>query len=157
MVRKAYHVCLTDEEQRELKAMLRSGHRVARVLTRARILLLANDKRPDDQIADALQIARTTVERIRRRYCQEGLHEVLRERPRAGGQNKKLDGRQEAWLFATACAPPPEGRSVWTMQLLADRMVELGMVEAVSDETVRRALKKMRSSPGNRSNGVSRN
>jgi transposase len=93
------------------------------------------------------------VERIRQRFVEDGLEAALSERPRPGGQ-RKLAGTQEAFLIALACSTPPEGRTCWTMQLLADRLVELQVVEAISDETVRRTLKKTSSSRGRRRPGV---
>ena len=94
-----------------------------------------------DAIAAALHIGRATVVRICRRCVEEGLEVALRDRPRPGAQ-RKLDGKQEAFLIALACSTPPEGRKGWTMQLLADKLVELCVVDGVSDETVRRTLKK---------------
>jgi transposase len=155
MVAKAYHVRLTDAEHMQLRDMVRMGKHGARELTRARILLHADAGRTDDVIAEAVQVHRTTVERLRQRFATQRLG-ALKDPRRGGGQNKKLDGRQEAWLVATACSPPPEGRETWTLQLLADRMVELKLLDAISDETVRRTLKKMRSSPGKKSSGASR-
>ena len=93
------------------------------------------------------------MERIRKRFVEDGLEAALSEQPRPGGQ-RKLDGQQEAFLIALACSTPPEGRACWTMQLLADRLVELQVVEAISDETVRRTLKKTSSSRGRRKPGV---
>jgi transposase len=123
-------------------------------LTRARILLLSDGGKTDAQIAEALGIGRSTVERTRQKYAQEGLEVALSEKPRPGAK-PKLDERQRAYLVALACSEPPQGREHWTMQLLADRLVELGMVEEISDETVRRTLKKTRSSRGRRNTGVS--
>ncbi|RKY62069.1 MAG: hypothetical protein DRP95_02040 [Candidatus Latescibacterota bacterium] len=91
---------------------------------------------------------------IRKRFAEEGLEAALNERPHPGAK-PKLDGKQEAFLVALACSDPPEGREHWTMQLLADRLVELGVVESISDETVRRVLKKTTSSPGRKDSGVS--
>lgn len=155
MPAKEYHVRLSDEDRGYLRSLLQGGKHASRWLTRARILLLAHEGRNDADIAGALQIGASTVERTRKRYCQVGL-EALRELPRAGGHNKKFDGRQEAWLVATVCSPPPEGERVWTLRLLAERMIELGLVESVCGETVRRALKKMNLSPGSTSSGASR-
>ncbi len=111
------------------------------MLTRARILLLSAEGKSDDFIADALKVVPQTVRNIRKRFAQEGLEAALSERPRPGVQ-RKLDGKQEAFLIALACSDPPPGREHWTMQLLADKLVELGVVESISDETVRRVLKK---------------
>ena len=97
----------------------------------------------DRLIADLLQGTPETVRNIRKRFATEGLEAALQERPRPGAQ-PKLDGKQEALLVALACSAPPEGREHWTMHLLADRLVELEAVESISDETVRRVLKKTR-------------
>ena len=115
----------------------------ARRLTRARILLLADEGGPDQGIAAALHVHPATVERTRRRFVEGGVERALSDRPRPGGR-PKLDGQGEAHLVALACRTPPEGRARWTMRLLADRLVELELVDAISDETVRRALKKTR-------------
>ena len=127
--------------------MAKTGKVSARKLTRAHILLQANAGVSDKAIAAALHIGIATVERIRKRFVEEGLDAALSERPRPGGQ-RKLEGKQEAFLIALACSTPPEGRQCWTMQLLADRLVAVQVVEAISDETVRRTLKKTRSNRG---------
>jgi transposase len=102
-----------------------------------------------------LHIGHATVERTRQRFVEEGLAAALVEKPRPGGE-RKLDGKQEAFLVALVCSAPPVGRAKWSMQLLADRLVTLGMVETLSDETVRRRLKETNCSPGGRSVGASR-
>lgn len=140
-MRKIYHVTLTDDERAELHALIKKGHRSARTLTRAHILLHADEGRSDQVIADALHVGRATVERVRTRFVEGNLARALTEAPRPGAK-RKLDGKQEAFLIATACSTPPEGRVRWTMQLLADRMVTLEQVDTLSDETVRRVLKK---------------
>jgi transposase len=123
------------------------------MLTRARALLLSNRRLSDAEVATALELSTRTVQRLRRRACTEGVAAALVDRPRPGGA-PKLDGPQEAMLVALACSDPPTGRSHWTMQLLAERLVELQVVESISDETVRRTLKKTSSSPGRNSSGV---
>jgi transposase len=140
---KRYIVDLTADERAALLALLTKGVAPVRRLTRARILLLADEGGTDQEIAAALHVHPATVERTRRRFVEGGPEAALSERPRPGGR-PKLDGRQEAHLVALACSAPPEGRKRWTMQLLADRLVALELVEAISDETVRRALKKTR-------------
>jgi transposase len=142
-MRKQYLVQLSDQERAELHALLRRGQAPARKLTRARILLLADDGHIDRVIAETLHCGHSTVERIRRRYAQEELKAALEERFRPGGR-PKLDAEQEVILVALACSAPPAGREHWTMQLLADQLVELEVVESISDETVRRCLKKTR-------------
>jgi transposase len=140
---KRYIVDLTADERAELRALLNAGVAPARRLTRARILLLADEGGTDQGIAAALHVHAATVERTRRRFVEGGVERALRDRPRPGGR-PKLDGKQEAHLVALACSRAPEGRAQWTMQLLADRLVALGVVDAISDETVRRTLKKTR-------------
>jgi len=144
---KKYVVTLTDAQRAELRALIRKGTASARMLTRARVLLLSDQGSTDEQIAATLHVGTTTVERLRRRFVEEGLDATLQERPRPGG-TPKLDGKQEALLVALACSEPPQDRATWTMQLLADKLVAIGAVETISDETVRRVLKKTTSSPG---------
>lgn len=150
---KKYLVTLTDDERAQLVALTKRGKVSARRLTRAHLLLQADAGLADEAIAQALHIGTATVERIRKRFVEEGLEAALSERPRPGGR-RKLDGRQEAFLIALACSTPPEGRACWTMQLLADKLVAVQVVEAISDETVRRTLKKTSSSRGRRRPGV---
>lgn len=152
---KKYIVELTPEEREQLRNLVRRGKQRARRINRARILMLADDGRTDEQIWTALQVGKCTVERTRQRFVEEGLEAALSERPRPG-KARKLDGKQEAYLVALACSEPPQGRDKWTMQLLADRLVELGVVDSIVDETVRRTLKKTTSSRGKRSSGASR-
>jgi transposase len=144
---KKYIVTLKDDERSQLQALTKKGRVSARKLTRAHVLLQADAGATDNAIAAALSIGTATVERLRKRFVEEGLEAALTERPRPGGQ-RKLEGKQEAFLIALACSTPPEERPCWTMQLLADKLVELQVVEAISDETVRRTLKKTRSNPG---------
>jgi transposase len=150
---KKYFVTLTDEECAQLLALTKRGKVSARRLTRAHLLLQADAGVSDEAIAQALHIGTATVERVRKRFVEEGLEAALTERPRPGGQ-RKLDRKQEAFLIALACSTAPEGGTCWTMQLLADKLVELQVVEAISDETVRRTLKKTSSSHGRRRRGV---
>ena len=146
-MKKLYHVDLSDEERARLLSLTQKGKVGARQVRRAHILLLASEGRTDMQIVAALHVGLATVERTRRRFVEEGLTAAMAEKPRPGAQ-RKLDARQEAFLVALACSDPPEGRTTWTMQLLAERLVALGVVEALSDETVRRRLKESRSSRG---------
>ena len=149
---KVHVVELTDDERTQLRALTRRGTASARRITRARILLLAADGQPDRAIAAAVGCCVATVENVRRHFTANRLAAVD-ERPRPGAA-AKLDGAATATLVGLACSTPPTGRATWTMQLLADRLVELGTVEAISDETVRRTLKKTRSSPGRSSSGA---
>jgi transposase len=151
---KKYKVTLTAEERQQLSALVASGKAAAKKLTHARILLKA-DAAPggsawtDDRIAEALDVSTDTVGRVRQRFVEQGLEAALvRKKQDRPSRERKLDGRAEARLIALACSAPPDGRKEWTMQLLADRLVELEVVESVCDETVRRTLKKMRSSHG---------
>jgi len=151
---KKYLVQLTDEERQSLHHLTTAGKASASKQTHARILLKADQAEggpawPDERIAQALDAGLATIGRVRQRFVEQGLEAALgrkqRERP---GRPRKLDGRAEARLIAIACSSPPEGRKEWTMRLLADRLVELDVVDTVSDETVRRVLKKTNSSRG---------
>jgi putative transposase len=117
------------------------------------MLLHAAEGATDEEIAATLRVGLSTVHRTRQRFGEEGLANALTERRRPGTR-QKLDGKQEAFFVALACSTPPMGRKRWTMQLLADRLVARHLVEAVSDETVRRVLKKTISSRGNAKNGA---
>ena len=138
---KKYRVDLTDEERAELEGMLRRGRSSARRLARARVLLSAAEDRLDADTATAVRCSVTTVERVRQRFVEGGLEHALSERPRPGAQ-RLLDAKAEAHLVALACSTPPDERPKWTMQLLADRLVQAKVVDAISDETVRRTLKR---------------
>jgi len=140
---KKYHVELSDEERASLVGMLKKGKGAARRQTRARILLAVHEHQVDSEIATSLRVGVSTVERTRRKFVEGGVSFALSERSRPGGQSK-LDGKGEATLVALACSDPPAGRQSWTMQLLAERLVALQVVEQISDETVRRHLKKTR-------------
>jgi transposase len=143
---KKYVVRLTEEERSRLETLVRRGRAHTRKLLYARILLKADangpDRWTDERIAEAFEISTATVARERRRYCEDGLEVALMPKKPGRPRRRVLDGRAEAHLLALACSGAPEGRERWSMRLLADRMVELGHVEAVSYETVRRALKK---------------
>ncbi len=123
MPKKKYLVHLSTEERESLRQLVRRGKHSSRKVTRARILLLASDSATDEQIVAALKTGFATVERTRKRFVEEGLG-CLTERPRRG-QAPKLTGKQEAHLVALACSTPPEGRARWTLQLLADKVVEV--------------------------------
>ena len=149
---KKYVVKLKDRERLELQQKLRRGRESARALARARVLLKCDEGCTDEEIVEAVGVSLGTVQRSRKRFCEGGgLDAVLRDRPQPPRPHKrKIDGAAEARLVTLACSTPPDGRESWTMQLLADTMVKLKYVEggAVSDETVRRCLKKTRSSRG---------
>jgi transposase len=145
---KKYIVRLSGEEQKSLKRLVSSGKGPARIFTRARILLKADIGEngpgwPDEKISDALDVTIQTIERVRKQLVEEGLDAVLRRRTYVQKvSRKKLDGDAEAHLIALACTAAPEGYTRWSLRLLADRMVELGYVDSISHEAVRRVLKK---------------
>lgn len=148
MAKKVYEVRLTLEEREQLHRVIRWGKGTAWKLTRARILLKADQGRQgpawtDQQVAEACEVCRTTVRNVRKGFAEGGWEAVLRRKPRCRpGTWPKLDGHKEAQLVALCCSPAPEGRNRWTLQLLADKLVELEVVDSISRETVRRRLKK---------------
>lgn len=163
---KTHRVRLTEDERQTLEALVRKGRAAARKLTRARILLKADEgnERPvrsatgvagvagpgwtDEAIAAALDVSSGTVERLRKRAVLEGALAAIEHRPSRAPSRRKLDGRAEAQLIALSCSAAPDGREGWSLRLLAETMVELEYVDCLSYETVRRTLKKTRSSPG---------
>jgi len=147
---KEHVVRLRGRERVELERMVRGGRESARKLARARVLLKCDEGCSDEETAEAVGVSVRSVERLRRRLCAEGLGPALDGHPQPPRpQKRKIDGEAEARLVTLACSTPPDGREGWTMQLLADSMVRLKYVDgAVSDETVRRVLKKTRSSRG---------
>jgi transposase len=152
IMKKKYPVILSEAEREQLKSLIAAGSAPARKLTHARILLKA-DQSPqgpgwvDEQVADAVEVSQPTVSRVRKQYVQEGLEAALTRRPPNRHYQRKLDGEQEARLLALACSEPPEGQARWSLRLLADKLVELEIVEEeVSYQTVRRTLKKTPSS-----------
>jgi DNA-binding transcriptional ArsR family regulator len=150
-MKKKYPVILSETEREELKQLIAAGTAPARKLTHARILLKA-DQSPeglgwvDEAIAEAVETSQPTVSRVRKRYFEEGLEAALNRRPPNREYRRKLDGEQEARLIALACSEPPQGQARWSLRLLADKLVELEIVEEVSYQTVRRTLKKTPSS-----------
>lgn len=150
---KKYFVELTTDERADLEALTSKGTARARQMKRALILLAADEGEQDAVIATKVRVHLSTVVRIRQRFAVEGLKKALNERPRPGNP-RRLDGRQEAYVIALACSDPPEGREKWTMQLLAKRLVELNVVDSISDDTVWRTLKRGTSNPGNAESGV---
>jgi transposase len=151
---KKYLVTLTGDERESLTALISAGKAPALKLARARILLKADQAEggpawADEQIAEAVEVGLSTVARVRQRLVEQGMEAALARKPQdRPSRSRVLDGRAEARLIALACSATPDGRREWTMQLLADRLVEMKVVGAVSDETVRRCLKKTRSSRG---------
>ena len=153
MVRDKYAVRLAPEQREELQRLIRVGKRPARVTARARILLKRDDGWPAPQVAEALDVALSTVYRVKQRFTEEELAGVLKDRPQAN-RRRKLDDRGEAHLIALACSPPA-GHDHWTLRLLAGKVVELKLASSMSHEGVRRRLKKTLSSPGKRKSGAS--
>lgn len=136
-----YIVTLTEEERRFLEQLISRGKEASRTIKRANILLMADHRRfTDDQIAEALTAGRSTVFRVRKRFVEEGVEAAIHERKRPGGL-RKLGPNEEAILVAAACSKPPTGRSRWTLQLLADRVVALTEVDSLSADTVARRLR----------------
>ena len=153
MPTKQYRIRLTTDEQQELKALVSRGRTVAYKQTHARILLMSDEAREDGGMKDAdisgaLGVGLSMVERVRRRCVEEGIESALNRKKQLRRRQKILDGEREARLIAMACGEPPEGRASWTLKLLADQLVECEIVETISTETVRQALKKTNSSRG---------
>jgi transposase len=150
-MRKTYVVTLSAEERTRLEKLVSTGRTSAKRQTHGRILLKA-DTSPlgagwtDEQICVALEVSLSTVERVRKRFVEQGWDFLESRRGKPRPSRRRLDGEQEARLLALACSPPPQGRAQWTLRLLADQMVVLENVESLSYETVRRTLKKTRSS-----------
>jgi putative transposase len=141
MMRVKKPIRLKEEERGFLRQIISKGIEKARKLTRCRILLLADEGKSDKEIMDALKTSRNTIREVRRRYVDEGLESAINERQRSGAP-EKFSGRQKAKITAIACSDPPEGRSRWTLRLIADKVVELGIVDEISYKTVERILKK---------------
>ena len=154
MVREKYIVRLTPEERNRLERLVRAGRSSARITARARILLKTDEGWTAPRVAQALDVSEATVLRIKRRFTEDGLDEVLKDRLQAH-RYRKLDDRGEAHLIALACSDAPEGHERWNLRLLAERMVELGVVESLSHEAVRLRLKKTSSNPGRSGSGAS--
>ena len=152
-MKKRYRVTLTAAEREDLRKLVRVGKAAAQKLVRARILLLADQAeggsaKSDPEIVDSLGCGRASVERVRKRFVEEGLEAALHPKTSQRVFQRKMDGKTEAHLIALACGAPPEGRSRWTLRLLSEHMVALEHVESLSYETVRRTLKKTNSSLG---------
>src|SRR5215218_1456615 len=152
-MKKKYPVILSDTERDHLKRLIASGTAPARKLTHARILLKADESLEgpawvDDEVAEAVETSQPTLSRVRKQYFEEGLEAALNRRAPNREYHRKLDGHQEARLIALACSEPPKGQARWSLRLLADKLVELEIVEdEVSYQTVRRTLKKTNLSP----------
>jgi len=153
MPKKKYIVSLDNEERQQLEGFINRGKHGARALARARILLKSDVNHPkggwcDQQIAQALDVGTSTIERSRHKFVEQGLEAILTRQRGSRIYKRLLDGQQEAQLIALACGETPEGRSRWTLRLLAERMVALDYVESISYETVRQTLKKTNSNLG---------
>jgi transposase len=153
-----YIVRLTAEERTQLTELISTGRRAASVLTRARMLLKADASEggpdwSDREIAEAVETSLSSSQRVRQAFVEAGLAVALERQRPTGRQYRKLDGAQEARLIALTCSAPPQGRARWTLQLLADRLVELAVVDTIGRECVRTTLKKTISSPGRKSSG----
>ena len=154
MGKKKYTVDLSEDEREELKSFVSHGKRSAQAITRARVLLRADEGLSDPDIAEVLDCSKITAQRARKRYCKHGIAGIHRRDPDREYE-RKLDGEGEAHLIAPACGDPPDGRRRWTLRPLADKLVALEEtdVASVSHETVRQTLKKTNSSPTDPSNG----
>lgn len=148
---KQRHVHLDANERKELEELIGSGTQQARVIGRARTLLLLDrsqgQKRTIAEVMEAAMVSQGTVHNIKRRYFAEGLQGALYDKPRPGAK-PKIDGEVEAHLIALACSDPPEGRERWTLRLLANRLVELELLDSISHVAVSKVLKKTNSSLG---------
>lgn len=153
--KKTHEVNLSVAERQHLENLISRGVEKARKLTRARILLKADDGWIDKNICQALNVGQATVERIRKRYAQTGLDSALNRKPSSRVYERKLDGKAEAHLVALTCSDPPAGFAKWTLRLLSSRVVALEQVEvaSISHETVRQVLKKTKLSLGKKNNG----
>ena len=152
MPAKKYRVFLNDKERKYLRKLVNTGTDKARKLTRARILLLTDESpsgpcNKDKEIMDSLGVCAGTVAVTRERFVEEGIQGALNEKPRSG-RPREFTGREEAKLTLIACSEPPEGRNRWSVRLLADKLVELEIVDSISRESVRKYLKKGISSRG---------
>lgn len=151
---KRHVVRLTDDQRAELEGRF-CGRLTLRERNRVQVLLRSDGGDTDDEIAEALGICVATVASVRKRFAAEGLEAALGERPRSGGP-ATFDGKVEAAVVALACSPTPDGRAEWTAKLIAGRLVELHVVERISERTVGRVLKKAGSSRGRRRRGACR-
>ena len=150
---KKYRITLTEDERTMLTTLIRSGTAPARTLTHARILLKADQAAggpawTDEAIRDALDVGLSTIARVRERFVEQSLEAALHRRSTPRPRPRLLDGSQEARLVALTCSAPPSGQEHWSLRLLADKLVELEVVDTISHETVRQTLKKTNSSRG---------
>lgn len=153
-----YRVQLSEAEVTELSLIISKGAHSTHTFRNAYILLNCDEgaygqKVGNEQLAKMLRVNSRTIERVKKRFCEEGWEAVLQRKPSSRTYNRKVDGDVEAHLVQLCCSEPPKGRARWTLRLLADKMVELKYVDSLSYVTVREVLKKMNSSPGRRKNG----
>jgi transposase len=141
-MKKKWYVQLSNQEISQLEEIVKKGKSSARTIRRAQTLLLVNEGKSDEYISNILRCCSLTVYETRKRYYEEGLKAVLIDKARKG-RPAKIQGKAKARLIAMACEEPPEGRSCWTMQLLAERLITLQLIDSISDDTVGRTLKKM--------------
>lgn len=153
MPKRLYHVKLKKTEKKKLKSYVNQGQKSARSITRARILLLADQQKSDEEISKTLGVSLKTIYRIRKGYRQGDLDSILQERSRSGAPIK-IDARVEATLTLLACSNPPEGRKRWTLRLLADKLVSLQLIDSISPNTVGKLLKKTNLNLGRKNNGA---
>lgn len=140
-MKKRIRIQLKDKDRNQLKTIISKGREKARKITRCRILLLSDKKEPNSKIAKILDVALPTIRRIQQRYVEDNLDAAIEERSRPG-KPPKFSGKQQAKITALACSTPPEGRSRWTLRLLADKVVELELVDDISHKTIGEILKK---------------
>jgi len=153
---KKYVVELTAEERIELERLTLDNKSARKKIIKAFVLLKADEGWLDEAIVEAYGISLRTVERIRERFVEEGIEAALNPKPTKRVYRRKLEGEEEAHLIALSCSEPPEGHARWTLQLLADKMVELQYVESVCPETVRKTLMQNELKPWQKKSGASR-
>jgi transposase len=156
MPKNKHPITLSAQERQALHVFVSRGKRSAREINRARILLLADEGKQDGEILQLLGISRGTVHNVRKKYCQrehEHIVDLLKEAPRRGAPIK-IDSRVEAKVTMIACSDPPEGSARWTLHMIADKLVELEVIDAISHESIRRTFKKTNSNRGSRNNGA---
>lgn len=154
MREKQYTIRLKAKERRQLEEIIKKGTEKVRKITRCRVLLLSEQDKTQGEIADALCISTQTVRNVCLRYLDEGFEAALSEKPRPGKPNI-FDGKQKAKITALACSTPPEGRSQWSLRLLADKAVELKLVDSISHTDIGRILKKTKSGRTSSGSGAS--
>lgn len=153
MARKATPVVLSEKDKTYLQQYVKTGKRSARSIQRAHVLLLLDERLPAEEVVERVGISLATLYNIKQRYLQEGLSWALHDKPKSGAP-AQITSRQEAQLTALACSEAPAGFSQWSLRMLSDKMIELGYVEHISHEQVRKMLKKVGLNLGSKSSGV---